>query len=533
MSRRERPLFMVVLVLIGASLLACGCARKPDPDQRRLTIGTRVEPRTLNPIAITGAEAHDMAALVFLKLMDEQSDFRTFAPQLAESWSFSDDGLDVTFVLRADAKWSDGTAVTADDVRFTWEVQTDTTVAWPSAGIKSKIRDVEVIDPRTVVFHFSERYLYQLMDANDGVILPKHALARVPRAQLKEAPFGRSPIGNGPYRVARWETGQYLEFDANPHWYGDGPVVYPVVIKFVPDTVTLTAQMRNGEIDMLQYLQPADVAAIRESRADVEIFDVDARRIAFVAWNLARKPFDDPLVRRAMTLAIDRDELIRSVWGGYADPCNSAIIPILWAHNDAIVGLPFDRAAALTSLAARGIKDSDGDGMLEYAGKPWTFELLVGDSQIRIDAATIIQAQLKAIGVKVDVRVLEFGAYGERVLGTDFDAAFVDWRIPTKVDMSSLFSTAAMRPKGYNFVSYSNPRLDALMDEALSAPDMETARPLWLQAQRIVYDDQPYTFICVPREITAIADRFCNLRPDAISFFSNLPDWRVTPDCGD
>ncbi len=529
-----RRRFVALVAVIVFSLLAAGRApagRDAAVDVHTLVVGTRAEPRTLNPIAITASESHQIAGLVFQKLMEEQDDFLTFRPQLAESWTTSPDGLDVTFVLRSDARWSDGTPVTADDVRFTWEVQVDTTVAWPSASIKSKIRDVEVRDPRTVVFHFREHYLYQLMDANDGVILPRHLLESVPRAQLKDAPFGRSPVGNGPYRLAAWTSGQTIELDANPTYFGEKPRVTRVIFKFVPDAVTLVSQLRAGEIDLLESVQPGDLQVIRDSRPDIVIDTVPSRRMDFVVWNELRHPFDERAVRRALTMAIDRDEIIQTVWGGYARECTSPIVPLQWAFDPSVEALPFDRAMARAALAAAGFDDHDGDGILDRGGKPLHIELLVNDAQNRVDVATLVRSDLRAIGVDCDLRVLEFGAYTDRILATEFDAAFVEWKVNTKVDLTGMFHSRSVRPKGFNFGSYRNVRVDSLIDQAVSIPDRERARPLWNRVQQLIYDDQPYTFIAVPQEITALDDRFCNVVPNAISFFANLPRWGIVPDC--
>lgn len=501
-------------------------------DAHTLVVGTRAEPKTLNPLALSSSEGHQIAGLVFLKLLQEQDDFMTFKPQLASSWSWSPDSLAVTFNLRPDARWSDGVPVTADDVRFTWELQVDTTVAWPSAAIKSKIKDVEVKDARTVVFHFKERYLYQVMDANDGVIIPKHVLDAVPRADVKSAPFGRAPVGNGPYALARWESGQYIELAASPRYYGarDGsPGVQRVVFKFVPDAVTLVSQLKAGEIDLLESVQPGDIASIRQDRPDAGIQTVPSRRMSFIAWNGKRAPFDDREVRRALTMAIDRAEIIRTVWQGYATECTSPIVPLLWAFDASIPAIPFDPEAARARLLQLGYREANG--VLERNGEPFTIELLVNDAQNRIDVVTLVQAQLKKVGIRVDVRVMEYGAYIDRILATDYDAAFVEWKATTKVDLTGLFGTKSMRPKGYNFVSYSNKEVDRLMEEALQKADMASARSLWNRVQQMIYADQPYTFIAIPKEITAVDDRFCHVAPSAISFFVNLPAWGVKPDC--
>jgi peptide/nickel transport system substrate-binding protein len=530
-----RGLISQLVALCGSFLLALACggsarAAKSALDARTLVVGTRAEPKTLNPLAITASEGHQIAGLVFLKLLEEQDDFMTFRPQLASSWSWSPDSLAVTFNLRPDARWSDGAPVTAADVRFTWEVHVDTTVAWPSASIKSKIADVEVKDARTVVFHFKERYLYQLMDANDGVILPQHVLGAVPRAEVKAAPFGRAPVGNGPYALARWESGQYIELASNPGYFGDSSArVERVVFKFVPDAVTLVSQLKAGEIDLLESVQPGDLAAVRKSRPDVVVHTVPSRRMSFIAWNEKRPPFDDRDVRRALTMAIDRDELIRTVWQGYATACTSPIVPLLWAFDPSIPPLPFDPKGARAILAERGYQDAGG--VLQKNGQPFTIELLVNDAQNRVDAVTLVQAQLKKIGIRVDIRVMEYSAYIERILASDYDAALVEWKATTKVDLTALFHSKSMRPKGYNFVSYSNPEVDRLIDEAVGKTDLASARELWNRVQRLVYADQPYTFVAIPKEITAVDDRFCNIAPNAISFFANLPQWGVTPDC--
>jgi len=523
---------------VAAFAIACAVAvsahgdpADPALDAKTLVVGTRVDPKTLNPLAISASEGHQVAGLIFLKLLQEQDDFMSFKPQLARTWTVSPNGLDVTFVLRDDARWSDGVPVTAEDVRFTWELQVDTTVAWPGASIKSKIRDVEVKDAHTVVFHFREAYLYQVMDANDGVILPKHLLGAIPRRDLKASPFGRAPVGNGPYRLARWESGQYLELVANETYFGRKPRVERVVFKFVPDAVTLVLQLRAGEIDLLESVQTGDLASIRAARPDIVVHTVPSRRLSFIAWNLTRAPFADREVRRALTAAIDRAELVRAVWGEYARECTSPIVPLLWAYDPGIPPIRFDPEAARASLATLGFKDHDGDGILDRDGHPFEFELLVNDAQNRIDVVTIVQAQLKQAGIKVNLRVMEYGAYIERVLATDYDAAFVEWKSVTKVDLTGLFHTRSFRPKGYNFFSYSNPEVDRLIDEALTKVDKADAKAIWDRVQRIVYDDQPCTFLAVPQELTAVDDRFCNVKPSAISFFVRLYEWGVSPDC--
>jgi len=531
MKRMSFIISCVACVTAFCSAAVAAGSRPPAMDATTLVVGTRVEPKTLNPIALTASESQQIAALMFQKLLEEGDDFVSFKPQLARSWSFSPDSLDVTFVLRDDARWSDGEPVTAADVRFTWQVQTDTTVAWPSASIKSHIRDVEAKDAHTVVFHFDRHYLYPLMDANDGVILPAHLLSSIPRLELKAAPFGRAPVGNGPYLLTRWEAGQFIELARNSMYAGPAPRIERVVIKFVPDAVTLVAQLEAGEIDLLESVQAADLAGIRAKRGDVKILEAPSRRMTFVAWNEKRALFAKSALRIAMTMGIDRRSIIESVWGGHATECTSPIVPLQWAFDPGIKPVPYDAGAARRALESLGYGDTDRDGVLDRDGKPLEFELLVNDAQNRVDIATLIQAQLKKAGVKVNVRVMEYGAYIDRILAMDYDAAVVEWKVQTKVDLTQLFHSSARRPEGYNFTGYSNPEVDHLIEQALAQRDMTRAKKIWSETQRAIYRDQPYTFIAVPQELTAIDDRFCNVTPSPISIFAHIADWRIKPDC--
>ena len=232
-----------------------------------------------------------------------------------------------------------------------------------------------------------------------------------------------------------------------------------------------------------------------------------------------------------MTTAIDRQAFVKNVWAGYAKECTSPIVPLQWAYDPSIKAIKYDAKAARTALGKLGYRDTDKDGVLDRDGKPLEFELLVNDAQNRVDIATLIQAQLKQAGIKVNVRVMEYGAYIDRILALDYDAAVVEWKVQTKVDLTQLFHTSAKRPSGYNFVGYSNAEVDRLIDEALLQTNMARAQVLWNKAQRAIYNDQPYTFLAVAQELTAIDDRFCNVKPSPINIFAHITDWRIQPDC--
>jgi peptide/nickel transport system substrate-binding protein len=503
------------------------------PGETTLTVGLLSEPASLNPVTATSNETKDIIWRLFLKLVDEKPDYLNFTPRLARSWEFSPDSLTITFHLRDDVRWTDGTPVTAADVRFTWELHVDTLVAWRSRSLKQYIRDVEVVDRRTVAFHFERRYPYQLMDANDGVILPRHVLKDVPRDQLRQHRFGRAPVGNGPYKLSRWEPEQYLELVANPDYYAKGkPQVERVIYRFVPDMVTLTTLLKKGEIDLLESVPGDQLPELTERYPRLRIYSYPSRDYWFVSWNLQKELFADAAVRRALTMAIDREEIIRTLWGGFASECKSPIHSGLWAFDDGIEPIPFDPAGARRDLEALGWRDEDSDGVVEKDGRPFEFELITNSSsQQRVDVATMVEAYLREIGVKSILRTMEFRTVMGKVLSFEYDACVFGWATATKPDITNEWHSTSLWPNGYNISSYQNADVDDLIDRAKVELNRARARALWSQVQRTIYHDQPFTFLLIPDEVTALDRRFCGVEPNAISFFYNLPDWRVGEDC--
>lgn len=539
MTARHRMQRLTPAAAAGCVLLALFCScdsgreRAAAEKQGRLVVGLLSDPKTLNPLVATSIESRNIIDLVFLRLLDEQSDFASFRPRLAESWEFAPDSLSITFFLRKDAVWSDGVPVTAGDVRFTWELQTDTVVAWPSRAVKDRIAGVDVVDDHTVTFRFSNRYLYQLMDANDGVLLPRHILESVPREQIRTSEFGRRPVGNGPFRLARWESDQFIELEPNPLYYETAlPRLASVVFRIVPDMMTLVTQLESGEIDCLESLPVDVVSDIERNHPDIEVFTYLSRHHVFVAWNLQRPLFRSADVRRALAMAVDTDEMIRSLWGGKARPNDSPMHPILWAHDPSMEPLPYDPGAARSILASEGWVDADGDGVLEKGGKRFEFEIIANQgNQQRADIITMIQEYLRRVGVRVTARTFEWNTFVEKMTGGDFDGCVLGWKTSTRADLTDLWRSTSVPPRGYNVARYDNATVDSLIDSAKSALRREEARELWYRCQRLIYSDQPVLFLTVPYEIVGLRRGFCGVEPNALGFFVNLREWYVGEEC--
>jgi peptide/nickel transport system substrate-binding protein len=473
--------------------------------------------------------------LLFHNLLDEQADFTsgpaTFKPLLARSWEWSPDHKVLTLRLREGLVWSDGAPITAEDVRFSWQAQVHPDVAWGEAYFKQHIDDVEVVDPLTVRVRFDSVYATQLLDFNEGFILPKHAWGKLPFSQWRQnADFFRDNlVTSGPFVLEAWRTQQEIALRRNPRYFDpELPRLDRVVFRVIPMATNQVTQLLAGGVDVLPQVPSAEVERIRRSdRAHVEPYW--GRRYVFVMWNVAVPLFADAEVRRALTLAIDRETIVETLWGERARLSKSPIVESVWAHDKSLKPWPFDPQQARQILAARGWRDSDGDGVLDKGGKRFAFDLLSnqGNSE-RQAAAEMIQAQLKNVGIVAQPRILEFNTLIDRLERHQFDASMMGWGIPTTLDLEYAFHTRSIT-EGSNYGGYSSPEVDRLIAEVRAQRELADAGPLLHRLQQAIHRDQPFTFLWESQDLMGVANHVQDVHPNALSPLWNLKEWWVEP----
>jgi peptide/nickel transport system substrate-binding protein len=493
-------------------------------------------PTGVNELTTQGtAITTEIIRQLFLHLVEEQPDFEvhppTMSPQLARSFEWSPDHKVLTFHLREEAVWSDGVPVTADDVRFTWQAHVDPDVAWSSAFMKEHITDAEVVDPHTVRFHFTHAYAKQILDVNEGVILPKHAWGKIPFAKWRESTdwFVRNLVVDGPYKVASWQPQQDVVLVRNErYWRKDRPYLDKVVVRNTPDAASQMTQLFSGDTDFVPQVQPGDIARIKaDPRLDVISYWF--RLFVGVIWNQREPLFADAEVRRALTLAIDRQTIVDTVYpGGLGRVAVSPIVQSVWAFDKTLKPLPYDPAEARRILESRGWKDTDGDGVLDKGGKPFSFVLLSNaGNQQRIDAAVMIQDQLKKAGIRVEPRVVEFNSMISQAVEGKFDAMVFGFAMDTSLDLTAQFGSHSTEEG--NFGAYNSPEFDRLMVEAMSKPDIQDAKPILDRIQQLIHRDQPLTFLWESQRLSAVNRRLHDVKPTVLFSLFNLEDWWAEP----
>jgi peptide/nickel transport system substrate-binding protein len=356
--------------------------------------------QAFNPVTNTALVTLEVINyLLFTPLVQYDDDLNP-QPWLAESWDLEDTG--VTFRLRDDVRWHDGQPVTAEDVKFTFDLaKTEEAASLLGSAYLTMIRSATVVDPRTVRFDFVEPHS-QPLEAFWWAPVPRHMLEGVAPAELAQAPFNRQPVGSGPFRFVSWEAGQALTLEANPDFpeaLGGRPYLDRVVFRVVQEATTRLTELLTGAVDVNYSVLPDEARQV-EGQRGVELTHFAGREFLYVGMNNERAPFDDPRVRLAVSHAIDRQGLIDAVLLGYGEPA-AGMIPPWHPLNPGADAIPHDVEAARRLLAEAGWEDSNGDGLVDRGGQPLRFTLILSEDRTRQDLATVLQQQFRRAGMDV------------------------------------------------------------------------------------------------------------------------------------
>jgi peptide/nickel transport system substrate-binding protein len=486
--------------------------------------------QAFNPVTNTHLTTDDVIKhMLFTPLVQYDEELNP-QPWLAERWELTD--TSVTFRLRRDVRWHDGQPVTAGDVKFTFDLAKDPEAAsLLGSAYLNLVRSATVVDSFTVHFTFESPHA-QALDGFWWPPLPAHLLEGVAAAGLAQHAFNRQPVGSGPFRFADWRPNQSLTLAANPDHapsLGGPPHLERVVFRVVPEATTMVTELINGTADMIGYtLLPDQAAQIRDQRG-VELRHYPSREFTFFAWNHTRPLFAEPRVRRAMTMAIDRQQIIDGLLQRFAVPSTGMIPPWSPMHPD-LEALPHDPAAARRLLEEVGWRDSDGDGLLDRDGRPFRFVLTINSAnRLHADIAQVMQQQLRQVGVDVQIRPQEFQSLLQQYKAREYDAVLANWSLDTfKVDPSPLFSCAQAQIAGSaNRTGYCNPGGDALMAQGLRTTDEGEGRRIWSEYSRILQEDQPLTFLYWIEDMAGLGPRMRNVQTDVRSKIVNIREWWI------
>src|SRR5436309_12817993 len=541
----RRAPFQVLVVLAVVTL--AGCERRGGCTGAycgTLINAAVAEPPTLLPPSSENVVAGDIGEQLFLKLADVGMSENTlgdedFQPLLAQTWEW-DGPLTLVFHLDPRARWHDGRPVTAADVEFPFNAYTDSAVASPYRPKLHRIASVTQRDSLTAVFRFRERYPEMFYDAVYHMrILPAPLLRPVPRDQWRTAPFGRLPVGDGPYRFVRWQPAQSIELVADSTFFLGRPGIRRLIWRFTPNLQVAVQQAIADEADVREQLvTPENVERARAAK-QLAIYPFRGNVYTFLSFNQrapddTTKPhpiFADREVRRALAMAVDRASMVKSALGDLAKVPPGPMSALLWTWDPDIRQLPYDTAQANRILNARGWRDHDGDGVRDKDGQPLAFHMLFPTTSVlRRQYALLLQEQFRAIGVRAEVDAVEGAVVNQRVATGKFDTAILSRSNDPSPSSGIAQSWTRAGFGGSNFGRYDNPAFERLVDRAVTTTRRDQARALWRAAMETLNADAPGIFLYALDNVAAVHKRVDNvqLRPD--SWAALLRTWRIPTD---
>jgi peptide/nickel transport system substrate-binding protein len=484
---RRLPLFVLSLFVVPA-----GCGRdgdRADEEPSTITVLYYGDERIVSPNWNSTA-----AHLVFLPLATNDAN-GDLEGRLARSWEHSPDYVTWTVHLRTDVRWHDGVPVTAHDVKFSMDLLSD-----PDVHDMPRAFSITVLDDSTYTITYRKKAGGNPED-DYTVYYPKHLLEGLDPKEFAQWEFWIRPVGNGPYRYVRHVPKTMLELEANPDYFRGAPRIERVVLKFAESPLT---ELLSGNVDVAQYVDRTDLLKLAgDPRFRTYESFVPANTKA-ILWNQHHPPFRDPDVRRALTLAIDRRELLQVV----NMPAETPIFDVIFSGRQFGRGqipapLPYDPEQASQLLEAAGWRDSDGDGVRDRDGLPFRFTALVTTGQGLEPAAVFIQAQLRRAGIKMDLQVLDLEAAEQRTKAGDFEAAIMFF---------FMGSSSAERPGPLMLfgnespIGYVNPRVAALLEQVQTSMNPDEIDGLYSKLMPTFQADLPVTFL-YPSVFTTVAHR--------------------------
>ncbi|MEN6331937.1 MAG: peptide-binding protein, partial [Smithella sp.] len=471
----------------------------------------------------------DIAGLVYNGLVKYDKNMNIIG-DLSESWDISPNGLIITFYLRKGVKWHDGRPFTAADVLYTYQVTIDPKTPTAYAGDFLKVKKAEVLDDYTFRVTYDKPFAPALISWG-AAVLPRHLLAGV---DITRSPLTRHPIGTGPYKFKEWVAGQKIVLVSNSDYFEGRPYIDGYITRIIPDMATLFLELRSQGID-ISGLSPLQFTRQTENKLFQNNFN-KYRHLAFaytyLGYNLKNPLFTDRRVRQAISYAINKEEIISGVLLGLGKPATGPFKPGTWAYNGNVKIYNFNPQKARELLSEAGWRDTNSDGVLEKDGKPFVFELVLSQgNETRQKCAEIIQRQLAEVGITVKIRVLEWAAFiNDFITKRRFDAVILGWTIPPDPDAYDVWHSSKTAPEELNFISYKNTEVDEMLERGRSTFNQKERKKYYDRFQEIVAEDQPYTFLYVPDELTIINKRFRGIEPAPIGLEYNFIKWYVPRD---
>jgi peptide/nickel transport system substrate-binding protein len=479
-----------------------------------LQLATSANPSRLNPLLATDSSSAEIVGYLFNGLVKYDKDNKEIIGDLAKNFYFKDDTT-LIFKLRHNVKWHDGKPFSAKDVLFTYKTLVSDKLVSPYASEFRFVKDVKILDNYTVEVDYKKPYFKALETWMMG-ILPEHILKD--EQNMMNSKFNTHPIGTGPYRLTQLEFSKNIELSANDAYFEGRPKIDKIVFHVMADPMTRLLMLKKGQLD-IGDIEP--LVLERQLKKDFfkkfKIYEKISLSYTYLGFNLRKKKFADPRVREALSLAINREELVNILFFKHAKICRGPFLPGSSAYN------PNVKAPKQNIRRAKELLREAG-----YDAKhPFVFEIATSNSSsIRPYAAEILQHQFKQAGVVVKLRIMEWQAFLNMVVFPhDFDTVLLGWGLSPTPDPYMFWHSKSDKKGGFNLVGYHNKRVDKLIEESQTVIDKEKLSKMWQEIFSLIVNDNPYLFLYIPNSITAVNKKVRHIKPALGGIWYNYIKW--------
>lgn len=556
MKKRKRIISLVMTATLGISILT-GCSKGEES-------GKAIEPKSKDSIvyALTSSPTgifnpllndttYDDAVidLTYNSLLSFDKNLNP-KPELAKAYEISDDNLSITFKLNDNIKWNDGKTLTADDVAFTFTSLADKGYTGSKYGYVEKLKGakdyhegnidkiegIEVIDKNTIKFTFAQPYSPGLTNLGSIGIIPKHIWGEVPIAQWKDKKdLLTKPVGTGPYKVVSFTEGQDVQLKRNDNYF-DGDVKTEKFILKVTNEDTATGELLNGTVDVIDAsnLKNKDIKELESEGMDVTSYD--SNLVQYMGFNLRDKKFQDKNLRQAFMYALDRNAMVDKLLEGNGQVVDTPMLPSSWSYPDksTLNNYKYNKDKAKELLKQAGYEDRDNNGIVEDKdGKELVVKLTYPTgNKLREQTAPIIQANLKDIGVKMELENMEFTALMDKVVANhDFELYLMGNNLSLDPDPKPYWhSTSASDEKGnsaWNISSFKNEKADQLIEQGISVSDQKQRKEIYSQFGKLLNDEVPWAYLYSQNIRKAYNPHLKDFKPYTFNDFDNVKDWYI------
>lgn len=470
MNKHVRLLaLMLVLALFAAALAGCAKQDEETPDtpgggtettySETFTYAQGADPRGLDPALVDDGESSKIIVNIYEGLLKYADDSTEVLPSLATEWTISDDGLSYTFKLQEGITFHDGTPFNAEAVKFNIDRQIPPLVTEDMAYagfVYAQVKDVQVVDDYTVTINLTQKntaFLANLAMSLAAPIVSPKAL------QDNNNNVMETPVGTGPYTFVEWNKGENVVLVANDNYWGEKAKTKNIIFRFIADNSARVLALNNGEVDMIDGIDATVVDQIKSGGG--ELFEAEGMNTNYMAYNTTSALFKSKDARAAFSHAINREELVASLYQGYSDVAETILPTFVPGYDATVKQVPYDEAAAKAGLAAAGITKVH---MIAYSN-PRPYNAATGQS-----LATAIQGYLQKVGVECTIDIFDWATYKEKVKAGDYDIAFYGW-IGDNGDPDNFLNLLSDPDPSMNIARWQDPTYIAGIKDALTLPN--------------------------------------------------------------